>query len=235
MKFIFLIYMKNISTTIKNYIEKTASIRSRILNYLDGEETSENDSNIFKYFDELKVQEKNNFDLKKILKFLCIILNNHKKNPDFFTKSFEIILHFKEDIKKNLSNTEFYSLFSSNNKVLYHLFEKNMIKVDESIIEKIKIPSKVDYLEPVIEMYHTHHPFDDYDEKMREKRKSGENDSNISKMIRNDSVVEFIQYMNANNYPLNSKIKKFYFETNQLLIKKEPKEKVVKMTVTFLN
>lgn len=34
---------------------------------------------------------------------------------------------------------------------------------------------------------------------MREKRKSGENDSMISKIIRNDFVVEFIQYMNVNN------------------------------------
>lgn len=83
--------------------------------------------------------------------------------------------------------------------MLYLLFEKKLIELDESIIEILKKPSKIDYFEPVIKMYHTNQQFDDYDEKMREKRKSDENNSMISKIIRNDFVVEFIQYMNVNN------------------------------------
>ena len=89
-----------VSIDIQNYIEKRANIRTAILNYLDGEENLEKDFNIFKYFNDQKVQEPTIFDLKKILNFIGIIIENHNRGPDFFTKIIEIISYFKDDIKK---------------------------------------------------------------------------------------------------------------------------------------
>ena len=58
--------------------------------------------------------------------------------------------------------------------------------------------------------------FDDFDKKCQ----TGENDSYISQLIREDSVQEFIAYVNKNNIPLNGEVTQSIFETNQFLIQK---------------
>ena len=52
-----------------------------------------------------------------------------------------------------------------------------------------------------------------------EKRKTGENDSNICELIQNDSVENFVQYITKNFYSLNSRIAQSVYETNSFLIK----------------
>ena len=131
-------------------------------------------------------------------------------------------MYFKEDIKQNFSNLEIFNIFSKNKKILYFMFEKNMIIPDDSIIDILAKPSNNIYLMPVIEMYYTDQPFLDDDQEKKEKRKSGENDSTIAKLIREDSVEEFITYITKQNYKPNCKISKSHFETNPLLNSKEP-------------
>ena len=212
----------NVNNDIQDYIEKRRNTQTAILKFSNNKEILDNDIDIFKYFDELKAQEQNDFDIKKILIYIRIIIKYHKKEPNFFTKIIEIISYLKPDIDTIMSNKEFFDFFSSNNKMLYHLFEKDLIKLEESILDILKEPSKIDYFEPVFEAHITNQPFDDYDEEMREKRKSGENDSQISKMIRNDYIDDFAEFISRTNYPLNSKIGNNYFETNQFLKEREP-------------
>ena len=52
-----------------------------------------------------------------------------------------------------------------------------------------------------------------------EKRKKGENESNICELIRNDSIEDFIVHINEMNIPLGMTIKPSIFETHPLLIK----------------
>ena len=52
-----------------------------------------------------------------------------------------------------------------------------------------------------------------------EKRKKGENDSYICKLIQNDSVEDFVSHVTKNNYSLRSKIVPSIYETNSFLIK----------------
>lgn len=59
--------------------------------------------------------------------------------------------------------------------------------------------------------------FDDYESN----RQEGENDSYICWLIRQDSIVEFVQYVNRMNYPLSSQIPPSLFETNSFLIENE--------------
>ena len=54
-----------------------------------------------------------------------------------------------------------------------------------------------------------------------EKRKIGENDSLISKLIREDSVEEFVSFINKTNFSLLSIINPSIFETNRFLINKK--------------
>ena len=59
-------------------------------------------------------------------------------------------------------------------------------------------------------------------EKFEEKRKEGENDEFICQLIRKDLIDELITYCNKNDYSLNSIIEDSIFETNSLLLKKQP-------------
>lgn len=53
-----------------------------------------------------------------------------------------------------------------------------------------------------------------------EKRKKGENDSCISKLIQEDSIMDFIRYVNQNNVLLKSTIEPSIYETNSFLIQR---------------
>ncbi|KAK8839668.1 hypothetical protein M9Y10_032041 [Tritrichomonas musculus] len=55
-----------------------------------------------------------------------------------------------------------------------------------------------------------------------ERRKSGEQYSYISQLIRNDSLDDFILYMNQVNLTFSSKLKISIFETNSFLLNHEP-------------
>ena len=55
-----------------------------------------------------------------------------------------------------------------------------------------------------------------------ERRKSGEQYSYISQLIRNDSLDDFILYMNQVNLTFSSKLKFSIFETNSFLLNHEP-------------
>ena len=50
-------------------------------------------------------------------------------------------------------------------------------------------------------------------------RKIGENNSLICKIIRNDSIQEFIKYVNENHFSLEATIEQSIYETNPFLIK----------------
>ena len=54
-------------------------------------------------------------------------------------------------------------------------------------------------------------------ENYEEKRQDGENHSHICSLIRNDSVEEFIAYINRNNISISSEIKPSIYETNSFL------------------
>ena len=46
-------------------------------------------------------------------------------------------------------------------------------------------------------------------------------DQYITELIRNDSIDEFITYINKNDYPIQSTIENSIFETNSLLLERK--------------
>ena len=60
------------------------------------------------------------------------------------------------------------------------------------------------------------------DQNFEKKRQQGENDSIISTLIRNDSVEEFISYVNRFNIYLCSQIETSYYETNRFIMENNP-------------
>ena len=211
---------QNAEIDFKKYIEMYSSLQTAILNYLDEEKSNDNDfSNIHQFFDNSKAQGKG-LDIKNILHFLRIIINNHHRNSHFFSRIGQILLYFKDEIKQTFSNLEIFEYFSENRRIQLFLIENQMVEVDESIIKNLTQPSNINYFWPENDKYYAEHPLK-FDESKYEtyelKRKLGENDNELAQLIRNDSVEEFIVYTNQRNLPLDGKIKKSSFETNLLL------------------
>ena len=130
--------------------------------------------------------------------------------------------------KQTLSNLELFEIFKSNKLIVLFLLQEQIIKLDEFIIlemlnyQKEIIPKycyffileinefinknesfsylkeKISVIEDEIKTFDVT-SLEDYEEK----RLLGENDSNICSLIRNDSIEEFISYVESKNIMLS--------------------------------
>lgn len=139
-----------------------------------------------------------------------------------------------------LTNFQIFNLCKNNKRILLFLFPNKIIVPDQSIINLMEeedsrkkskfclyfyteIPNLLSkekeqiLKKKLLEINST--IFDDFDKK----RLIGQNDSYICSLIQNDSIDEFIVYMNQTNLSLlETVIEPSIFETNHFLIKKEP-------------
>lgn len=183
-------------------------------------------------FQEKKIVENVN-DFKIILHLLAKISNNHHRSPGFFEKIEEIIKYFKQDIQKHFSNIELFNIFKSNKRILLFLFDEKIIIPTKSISkiitnDKYKKKYYPQYFYPefkafyskefIEEMKSTNPEIElDFDE-FNQKRKSGENGNYLLQLIREDSIEDFIIYINQTNTSLTTTISPSIFETNPFLI-----------------
>ena len=91
----------------------------------------------------IKIRDNKN-ELKLLLHLLSNISNSYHRYPVFYSKIERILQIFKEDIKKNYSNSETFDIFKSNKRILLFLIEEEMIKVDEYFVKKIITKEYVD-------------------------------------------------------------------------------------------
>ena len=124
----------------------------------------------------------------------------------------------------------------SNKRITLLLIEEQIIIVDRTIAFKLingkynqyflteiqpffdkemksKIQCKQDYNKIIKEI----------PENFDEKRKIGENENYVCELIRNDSIEEFVSYVNRNNLSLESTISSTIYETNPYLLENKPK------------
>ena len=138
-----------------------------------------------------------------------------------------------------MSNFEIFELFKSNKLIILFLLKKQIIKLDEFIIDEIlnyqkelipkychffineinefiKNNEYFSYLkEKIIEIELEIKELDiNFPNQYEEKRLIGENDSYICSLIRNDLVEDFIAYVTRENIKLSSLIKPSIYETN---------------------
>ena len=207
----------------QNYLSKMKDIYYNIISFIE-KETDENfnNSEIILFLDS---NDKKSL-LKEILKIILHIGNNHHRTPNFFSQIETVILSLKEEILQNFTKIELFKIFKTNKRILLILIESNMIEVDKTIAQKIiKQKSNQFYFYQELKSFldETKNPIIIEDELniFNNKRKIGENDSYICELIRNDSVKEFITYVNRNNISLSNSIKSSMYETNQFLLDKE--------------
>lgn len=134
----------------------------------------------------------------------------HKRKNEYEEKTF--MLHINSFIEK---------LKEKSKKVQLSLISICQIaaKFVDEMIEKILELEFSDFLQDLIDLLKSKYDECIEDSKREEKFLIGENDSYICELIRNDSVQEFIKYVNQSNISLFSEIKYSMYETNAFLMK----------------
>ncbi|KAK8835254.1 hypothetical protein M9Y10_039802 [Tritrichomonas musculus] len=221
---------------MESYIADKKKLYTAILEFLENSDENLDDTANDIYFERLSPIE----DCENMKDFLRIIKNisdEHHRDTNFITRTKQLLLHYKQQIKQTLSNEEIFNLFADNKLLVHFLLTNDIIKMTDKICYEMmnkyesednrychffyteleqflgeeKMKSVKNELLDKSEII-----FDNYDLK----RQEGENDSYICAMIRNDSVEEFISYVTRSNYSLSSKITPSIFETNSFLIEK---------------
>ena len=226
--------MNDDATIAQQYTKKMQVIEESILNLLEEEEPQPKD---YDKINELINNTKTEFkqqDSRQILYLLINIAENHYKTPGFFDRIFTLIKLILQD----LGNFDLFNVFKDHKLLLLYLFQNKIIQptkhIKDIIYDNQYEENKYDYYffpefrhffekEGYYSTYHEKREhFFNSEEKFEEKRKSGENDSYICQLIRNDSIKEFIIYINKNNINFSSQINESVFETNPLLLTKKP-------------
>ena len=219
---------------IKEYIRQNKQLYDILLYYVEN-----NDENQFRLLiDQIKRQNlvQNRAKLREFIHLIIKISSNHYRTPMFVIKLKELLLYLSDKIKKNFTNFEIFDLFKINKLLLLFLIENQVMKLDDIIINQIFNVESITFLYfyyPEIKKHLNSDQNEKIESKMiqydqdvftnfEKKRQIGENDSYICDLIRNDSVEQFIVYVNRSNIPLSCKIKQSIFETNSFLLKNQP-------------
>lgn len=121
---------------------------------------------------------------------------------------------------------EIITIFKSNKRILLFLIKEEIIAINESIVsiftsDKYKKRKYEDYFMPEINRFMKQKTKKDdvieQQDDFEEKRKNGENDEYVCKLIQHDSIDEFISYFNKEDLSPSMKINPSIFEIfNQL-------------------
>lgn len=204
---------------IEEYLIKMRKIQKAILEFIesvDERETKFND--LIELVNDMKIRE-NCDDLKLLLHLIMVITRNHNRNQDFFSCIERILLYFKDDILKYYFNWEIFSIFKRNNKILLFLINSKMLTIDHYVKKRMKKAEHFYFFYPEMKKFLNESQIAKISPKIPEdnekKRQIGENESYICGLIRNDSVQEFVSYVNKNNISLSkTTIPQSIFDTN---------------------
>ena len=207
------------------------NMQNYLLSFIENQDNSEENYQILiSYLNEQEIFN-SHAETKSFIHLLCKILNNHYRSPCFFNKIEKILLFCKESFQKFFSNFEIFNIFKRSKKILLFLIKQNIFFIDKCIFhimseEKYMNMDYLHYFYPEIKNFL--HPemkdeiSSEISKNFEEKRKIGENDDYICELIRNDSIEEFIIYVNKLNISLSSEVKHSIFETNLFLLKEKP-------------
>ena len=222
---------------IEEYINSLKNIYNSLIEYIDSEKEEEDESYIQlkQIIEDQNISEKVD-DLHELLIMIDKISNDHHRQTGFFKKIERILLFLSTAIKQALPNYKIIDIFQFNKRILLILFKNKIVNVDDHFIDLITTKDGIIYsdnryflfneikdqipnsLKESIEselLEKDPDIFDDFDKKCE----IGENHSFICELIRNDSIEEFVQFINRKNYSIKTMIKHSIFETNSFLLK----------------
>lgn len=123
---------------IKDEIEKLKEIQLAILDYLDNYENDIVDSNKIIHILEDECISKNTYLFRDFLCLISYISNYHQKTKFFWEKIDFILSYYKKEIKENFSQSTFFNIFKNNKRILYFLFNSNILIMDKKLNDHLK-------------------------------------------------------------------------------------------------
>ena len=224
----------------KEYIEKKKNLHESLLDFINDPDYDDvNYNDLIKTIKEQKIT-KNHNEFEHFLRLLLNISNNHHRDSLFFSKIERIIKKYSNKIKRTFSNIKIFHIFESNKILLLFIIKENIIQLNDLIInemlnyEKDKRPRFFHFfiqemkanasedMKKKIEQEIKNEGIKHDDEYYDQKRIEGENDDYICSLIRNDSIDEFVSFINRNRISISSRILTSIYETNEFLIDKNP-------------
>lgn len=221
---------------INKYIEDKKQLQSAILAYLD-QESSNDQENYEKILNLVREQNlsKEKDELSAFFQLISQISANHHRSANFHAKIDKIISIFENEIKENFLNLELFYIFKRNKRVLLYLIQNNLIFMDQNVANVLSKPKfkKLRYIHffyPELKKYLNNEKLKEAiekdiaaynDEQYNQLRLEGENELEVCKLIRNDSVDDFISHVTQNKISLFQPLTTSIFETNTFLIKND--------------
>ena len=213
---------------MEEFLSQMKEIQKYLLFFIEEEKDSqENFIILVQLLKKFKITERFH-DLKSFLLLLSQVAQNHCHSTNFYDKIEQILNLIKNEITQFYTNHQIFSLFKSNKKILLFLIENQFLNIDNYIAHKMITNTNTNanykqYFWPEIKQFLAEEDSFELPDNFYENRKIGENEDYISRLIRNDQVIEFISYTEKTNLSLyNAKIKHSIFETNAFLIEKVP-------------
>ena len=219
---------------IQKYLQQMEELQSLVLILLDNSEFDESDyKNLIQFITKHEIQTKKD-NLQHFLQILSNIYSKHHRDVGFSSKIEKILLDLQNNIKQTLSNSSLYNIFQSNKGILLFLLNQNILTLDESIFNSIIetreengvkfchffIPEIKKFAEERGIKIDESELFDLEPDDLvnyEDKRKTGENESYVCALIRQDLVEEFVSFVTRSNFNLKSQIKKSIYETHSFL------------------
>ena len=212
---------------IEEHLNKMKEYQQIILEFLDNEEDSDNNfKNLKNIFNQPNIFD-NPYEIKLLLHLIQRISSNHHHATKFYNKICQIFSLLSDKLKKNFSNYEIFRIFKKNKRILLYLIEEKIISIDSYISsniisEDLRCSTSHDYIKffyPELKPFLTDE-IEDFEipKDFLEKRRVGENDDYICKLIRDDDIENFVSYITRSNLSLKSTIKPSIYETNDFLL-----------------
>lgn len=221
---------------MQQYLEQMKNIQNTILEFINNEQNEGNYQNLISFLNQ-EVKE-NQYKFRSFLNMISKISENYHQSPDFYDKIIKIISIFKVEIKQTFSNHEIFNIFKSNKRILLFLFEENILIPDEFIAsfistKKYQKRSYPHFFYPEFKKFfdttfsnkikeEISYYIDVESDSFNQQRKVGQNEAIICKLIREDSLNDFISYVSKNRIKFNASIDFSIFETNKFLYDKQP-------------
>ena len=215
---------------IDDYLSKMKDIQSSLLMFLDQQSNNEEKfSELLTLFNNHKIIENKN-ELKSLLHMILNIANDYHRSSIFFDLIKQILFYLKIPIKQSFSNYQIVNIFITNKKMLLLLIDLKIIDADKSFMNLITANKKsennyIHYFLPEIKELISKDVYEKMSKELPENfeqlRQIGENNSYLCSLIRDDSIKEFVEFVNKTPISLSDAIiEPSIYETNSFLIDK---------------
>lgn len=195
---------------IQAHIKEMKEIYNKLHKYICNEDNSESQLKDLINLLQDSLKKDNSNKLREIVHIINDISDNHYRTPNFFDKIEQILLQLKDDIKQSMSNSNIFNIVKENKRLLLWFIEQKIIIVDKSISTELYQLGYFDYLNFEIQSGFNSkidHTKDNGYQEFEQKRRKGENDSIICQLIRDDSLEEFISFIEKNKINVNGQLK----------------------------